>query len=76
MTRKTFLRPAAFVALTLVPPMAQAGGMAPAIMEMAPAPIVEETKQASSSSGLIIPLILIALIALAMSKSGTTPKFT
>ncbi len=44
-----------------------AGGMSEPVMEMAPAVIVEETKQASSSAGLIIPLILIALIAVAAS---------
>ncbi len=46
-----------------------AGGMAPAIM--APDVIVEETKSSSSSAGILVPLILIALVALAMSKTST-----
>jgi hypothetical protein len=45
-----------------------AGGMSEPVMEMAPAVIVEETKQASSSAGILIPLILIAVIAAAASK--------
>ncbi|WP_291839140.1 hypothetical protein [Limimaricola sp.] len=49
--------------------MAQAGGMAPAI-EMAPAPIVQETKASSSSAAIIIPLILITFILLASGRTN------
>lgn len=42
-----------------------AGGMAAPVMEMTPTPIVQETKASSSSAAIIIPLILVALIALA-----------
>jgi hypothetical protein len=44
-----------------------AGGMSEPVMEMAPAVVVEETKASSSGAGLIIPLILIALVAVAVS---------
>ena len=47
---------------------ATAGGMAEPVMEMAPV-MVEEAAGSSSSAGLIIPLILIALIAAAMNSS-------
>ncbi|MBI1418419.1 MAG: hypothetical protein GC146_14470 [Limimaricola sp.] len=49
---------------------AHAGGMAPPV-QMQPAPIVQETKASSSSAAIIIPLILIALIALASRSSDT-----
>jgi len=49
-----------------------AGGMSAPVMVMAPTPVVEETKASSSGAGLIIPLILIALIALAVNKSTTS----
>jgi len=52
---------------------ALAGGMAPAI-EMEPVEIVEET--GGSSSNLLIPLILIALIAAAANSSGEAPQFS
>ncbi len=42
-----------------------AGGMAP-VVEVAPV-VVEEAAAGSSASGLIIPLILVALIAVAAS---------
>ncbi len=44
-----------------------AGNMAPPVIEMAPVVVMEETAGSSSSAGLIIPLILIALIAAAVS---------
>ena len=47
---------------------ATAGGMAEPVMEMAPV-MVEEAAGSSSSAGLIIPLILIALIAAAMNSN-------
>ncbi|WP_420858885.1 ferrochelatase [Marivivens marinus] len=50
---------------------ALAGGMAPAIVEM-PVEDIEVVAESSSSAGLIIPLILIALIAAAMSSSEST----
>jgi hypothetical protein len=43
-----------------------AGNMSEPVMEMAPVVVVEETA-GSSSAGLIIPLILIALVAAAMA---------
>ena len=46
-----------------------AGGMAEPI-EMAPVEIIEDTAGSSSSAGLIVPLILIALIAAAASRSS------
>lgn len=46
-----------------------AGGMAEPVMEMAPAVIVEETAAGSSNAGLIIPLVLIALIAVAINNN-------
>ncbi len=55
--------------LALTAGAAFAGGMAEPI-EMAPVEIIEDTGNASSSAGLIIPLILIALIAAAMQSSG------
>ncbi|MEL6957427.1 MAG: hypothetical protein AAGL89_00580 [Pseudomonadota bacterium] len=44
-----------------------AGNMAEPVMEMAPVVVVEETTAGSSASGLIVPLILVALIAAAMN---------
>jgi len=44
-----------------------AGGLAAPVVEMAPKIIVEEATGGSSGAGLIIPLILIALIAAALS---------
>ena len=52
-------------AFTAAASTAFAGGMAP-VVEMEPVVIMEETK-GSSGSGLIVPLILIALIAAAAS---------
>ena len=43
-----------------------AGNMSEPVMEMAPVVVMEETA-GSSSAGLIIPLILIALVAAAMA---------
>ena len=57
---------AATVALTATSSFA--GGMAEPI-EMAPVEIIEDTGGSSSNAGLIIPLILIALIAAAVSSS-------
>lgn len=45
-----------------------AGNMAEPVMEMEPVMVMEETAASSSSAGLIIPLILVALIAVAMSE--------
>lgn len=45
-----------------------AGGMAEPVMVMEPAMVMEDT--AGTSGGLIIPLILIALIAAALSADG------
>ncbi|PVA07681.1 hypothetical protein [Thalassorhabdomicrobium marinisediminis] len=44
-----------------------AGGMVEPVVEMAPVVVMEETAGSSSSAGLIIPLILIALVAAAMN---------
>ncbi|AKS47695.1 hypothetical protein SAMN05444287_2648 [Octadecabacter temperatus] len=44
-----------------------AGNMAAPVMEMAPVVVMEETAGSSSSAGLIIPLILVALIAAALA---------
>jgi hypothetical protein len=44
-----------------------AGNMAEPVMEMAPVVVMEEAAGSSSSAGLIIPLILVALIAAAVS---------
>ncbi|WP_375282126.1 tail fiber domain-containing protein [Pseudooctadecabacter sp.] len=49
-----------------------AGGLAEPVMEMAPIEIIEETPE-TSASGLIIPLILIAMIAVAAGSSGSDP---
>ncbi len=52
---------------------AAAGGLAEPI-EMAPVEIIEDTAgSAGSSGGLIVPLILVALIAAAVSSSGGDP---
>lgn len=51
------------VALVAVASAAFAGGMAEPIMEMSPV-VIEET--AASGAGMLIPLILILLIAMAM----------
>ncbi|WP_375279585.1 hypothetical protein [Pseudooctadecabacter sp.] len=45
-----------------------AGNLAEPVMEMEPVVVIEETAGSSSSAGLIIPLILVALIAVAMSE--------
>ena len=52
------------VALVAVASAVFAGGMAEPIMEMSP--VVIEEAAAGSASGMLIPLILIALIAMAM----------
>lgn len=44
-----------------------AGNLEAPVIEMAPVVVMEETAGTSSSAGLIIPLILIALIAAAVS---------
>ena len=44
-----------------------AGNMSAPVMEMAPVVVMEETAGSSSSAGLIIPLILVALIAAALA---------
>ena len=44
-----------------------AGNMAEPVMEMAPVVVMEETAGSSSGSGLILPLIIIALVAAAAS---------
>ena len=44
-----------------------AGNMAAPVMEMTPVVVMEETAAASSSAGLIIPLILLALVAVAVA---------
>lgn len=53
------------VALVAVASAAFAGGMAEPIMEMSPV-VIEEAAAGSSGMGMLIPLILIALIAMAM----------
>jgi opacity protein-like surface antigen len=52
------------VALVAVASAAFAGGMAEPIMEMSP--VVIEEAAGSSGAGMLIPLILILLIAMAM----------
>ncbi|MGJ8610527.1 MAG: ferrochelatase [Octadecabacter sp.] len=44
-----------------------AGNMAAPVIEMAPMVVIEETAGSSSSAGLIIPLILLALVAAAVA---------
>jgi hypothetical protein len=44
-----------------------AGNMSEPVMEMAPVVVMEETAGSSSSAGLIVPLILVALIAAALA---------
>ena len=44
-----------------------AGNVSAPVIETAPAVIIEETAGSSSSAGLIIPLILVALIAVALA---------
>ena len=44
-----------------------AGNMAEPVMEMEPMIVMEETAGSSSSAGLVIPLILLALVAAAMN---------
>lgn len=53
------------VALVAVASAAFAGGMAEPIMEMSPV-VIEEAAAGSSGAGMLIPLILILLIAMAM----------
>ena len=53
------------VALVAVASAAFAGGLADPIMEMSPV-VIEEAAAGSSGMGMLIPLILIALIAMAM----------
>lgn len=52
---------------------AYAGGLAAPVMEMDPVVIEQTTAASSSSAGLIIPLILIALIAVALSSKDEGP---
>lgn len=44
-----------------------AGNMSEPVMEMAPVVIMEDTASSSSSAGLIVPLILLALVAVALA---------
>ncbi|SMX41291.1 hypothetical protein [Octadecabacter ascidiaceicola] len=44
-----------------------AGNMSEPVMEMEPVVVMEETAGSSSSAGLIIPLVLVALIAVALA---------
>lgn len=44
-----------------------AGNLSEPVIEMVPVVVIEETAGSSSSAGLIIPLILIALIAAAVA---------
>ena len=44
-----------------------AGNMSEPVMEMAPVVVMEETAGSSSSAGLIIPLVLVAMIAVALA---------
>ena len=44
-----------------------AGNMSEPVMEMAPVVVMEETAGSSSSAGLIVPLILVALVAAALA---------
>jgi hypothetical protein len=53
------------VALVAVASAAFAGGMAEPIMEMSPV-VIEEAAAGSMGAGMLIPLILILLIAMAM----------
>jgi nitrate reductase NapE component len=57
------------VALVAVASAAFAGGMAEPIMEMSPV-VIEEAAAGSSGMGMLIPLILIALIAMALMPSA------
>ena len=63
---KLTLPTAALIAATSI---ANAGGLVDPIMVMEPDEIIAASPS-SSSAGLIIPLILIALITVALSKSG------
>jgi nitrate reductase NapE component len=58
------------VALVAVASAAFAGGMAEPIMEMSPV-VIEEAAAGSSGMGMLIPLILIALIAMALMPSAS-----
>ena len=66
-----YVRPAAITAtaMALSATSATAGGMAEPIMAMEPEIVMEES--AGSSANVLIPLILIALIAAAMSSSSS-----
>jgi hypothetical protein len=44
-----------------------AGNMSEPVMEMAPVVVMEETAGSSSSAGLIVPLIILALVAAALA---------
>ncbi len=57
------------VALVAVASAAFAGGMAAPVMEMSPV-VIEEAAAGSSGMGMLIPLILIALIAMALMPSA------
>lgn len=54
-------------AFTGIASTAFAGGMAEPVIEMPPVEIMEEAQTSSSSAGLVIPLILVALLAAAMA---------
>lgn len=51
-------------ALTVAASTAFAGGMADPIIE---APVIEEVATSSSSAGLVVPLLLIAIVAAAVA---------
>ena len=55
------------VALTAAGTSAMAGSYAKDDVVMEPVVVVEETAQASSSAGILVPLILLALVAAAIS---------
>lgn len=61
---KKFVLAAAFAGAAST---AFAGNMSEPVMEMAPVIVMEETAGSSSSAGLIVPLILLALIAAALA---------
>lgn len=71
------IRATAAVALagTLTATSAFAGGMAEPV-EMAPVEIIEDVAGGSSASGLIVPLILIALIAAAVGSGSESDTST
>ena len=65
----TFVKLAAAAAIAVSATTATAGGLAPEVME-APVVMVDAPAQ-SSLGGLLVPAILLALLAVAASSSGT-----